>query len=242
MRATTSASGRVLRAGAIRSTRPVGRRRGRGAAIGFLLAAVAALLTAAAAEARPVVLTIHGGGFYKGDATMMVSVNDAFEAQGFRATAVEYTVGDIREGWRDVQRAARRFPARRRVYAYGESAGGGFSALLATKRDLIDGAVVHSPVIDLRDWGREYGDRFRCTTKRCWRRFSPGERRARAPVLEFLPEQDTLVDSADGVDWAERERRVRALTWPGWHLFPSRRGRDADLRRAGHFFLGLSRR
>jgi acetyl esterase/lipase len=238
----TSTSGHVCRAGASRSRRSVGRRRRRSAAIGFLLAAVVALLTAAAAEARPVVLTIHSGGFYKGDASMMDSVNDAFEAQGFRASAVEYTIGDIRAGWRDVQRAARSFPPRRRVYAYGESAGGGFSALLATKRGLIDGAVVHSPVIDLRAWGREYGDRFRCTTKRCWTRFSPGERGAKAPVLEFLPEQDTLVDPADGIDWAERERRVRALTWPGWHLFPSRRGRDADLRRAGHFFLGLGQR
>lgn len=238
----TSASGRVSRAGARDSKRSVGLRRGRSVAIGFLLAAVAALLPAAAAEARPVVLTIHSGGFFKGDASMMDSVNDAFEAQGFRARAVEYTIGDIRAGWRDVKRAARAFPPRRRVYAYGESAGGGFSALLATRRGLIDGAVVHSPVIDLRAWGGQYGDRFRCTTERCWTRFSPGERRARAPVLEFLPEQDTLVDPADGLDWAERERRVRALTWPGEHLFPSRRGREADLRRAGHFFLGLIRR
>lgn len=218
---------------------PAGHPSTRSIGLGLLLVSIAAMLTLAAPAAarKPVVLTIHGGGYYGLDASTMASVDQAFEAQGFRARPVDYTIGDIRAGWRDVRRAAAVYGPRRRVYAYGESAGGGLAGMLATKRGLIDGAVIHSPLVDLRPWGRQYGDRFSCTTKRCWLRFSPGKRRARAPVLAFVPEDDTLVDPAGALAWADRERRVRAVSWPGWHMFPSPRGRDADLRRAGRFLL-----
>jgi acetyl esterase/lipase len=206
----------------------------------LLTLAATLLLAAPAVAAKPVVLTIHGGGYFVDDTAMMAAVDASFEAAGFKSVPVDYTLGDIRAGWRDVRRAARRFP-HRRVYAYGESAGGGFAALLATTR-LIDGAVVHSPIVDLRAWGRQFGSRFRCETRRCWKRFSPARRKARAPVLEFVPTDDVMVDPTAALKWASRDPRVRARVWPGWHMAPSRRGRDADLRRAASFLHRLAGR
>lgn len=201
---------------------------------------LAIAFTAAAparADARPVVLTLHPGGYYLYDATMMTAVDTSFEAQGFKAVAVDYTTGDIKAGWRDVKAAARSYP-RRRVYAYGESAGGGFAAMLAGK-GLVDGAVVLSPLIDLRAWGRTYGDRFRCTTRNCWHRFSPSRMAARVPVREYVPTDDAFVDPSAALTWARRQPLVTAESWPGWHMCPSPKGREADLRRAGRFLSRL---
>lgn len=201
----------------------------------MLLAAGVAFAGPGHVERKPVVLTLHPGGYYLYDASMMATVDAAFEEQGFKAVAVDYTIGDIHAGWKDVKAAAKSFP-RRRVYAYGESAGGGFAALLAAK-GLVDGAVAHSPLVDLRPWGRIYGDRFRCTTRSCWNRYSPSRMSAKAPTLEFVPTDDTVVSPFAALRWARKQPLVRADRWPGWHMAPSPRGRAADLRRAGRFLL-----
>lgn len=203
----------------------------------LLLTVFVAVAVPARADAKPVVLTLHPGGYYLYDASMMAAVDASFEAQGFKAVAVDYTKGDIEAGWRDVKAAAGDYP-RRRVYAYGESAGGGFAAMLAAK-GLIDGAVVLSPLIDLRPWGRDYGDRFNCTTRTCWQRYSPSRMPARAPVLEYVPTDDAFVDPSAALVWARRQPLVTAESWPGWHMCPSPKGREADLRRAGRFLSRL---
>ena len=182
-------------------------------------------------------LTLHPGGYFLYDASMMAAVDASFEGQGFKAVAVDYTKGDIEAGWRDVKAAARNYPGRR-VYAYGESAGGGFAAMLAAK-GLVDGAVALSPLIDLRPWGRDYGDRFRCTTRRCWHRYSPSRMPARAPVLEYVPLDDEYVDPAAALVWARKEPLVTAESWRGPHMWRSPHGREADLRRAGRFLSHL---
>lgn len=190
---------------------------------------------APAPAAKPVVLTIHAGGYYLYDAASMAPQVAAFEAQGFRVESVEYRLGDIRAGWRDVRAAVRRYP-RRHIYVYGESAGAGYGGLLATT-DLIDGAVLKWPLIDLRPyWGPAQGARFACTTPACWDRFSAVERRALRPVLEFVPLEDQAASPASSLRWDRKNRSVHAITYPGPHGMPSPQGTAADLRRAGRFF------
>jgi len=205
---------------------------------GWLLALVGTILVGAAAPAtaaKPVVLTIHGGGYYLYDAASMATQVASFEAQGFRVESVEYKLGNIRAGWRDVRAAVRRYP-RRHVYVYGESAGAGYAGLLATT-DLIDGAVLYSPLIDLRPyWGPARGVRFSCTTEACWDRFSAVERRPLEPVLEFVPLDDQVASPASSLRWDRKYRKVRAITYPGPHGMPSPKGAAADLRRAGRYF------
>ena len=204
-------------------------------AVNALLALAAAVSVAApGSDDRPVVLTLHPGGYYLYDSSAMRGVDAAFEAQGFDAVAVNYTTGDIEAGWKDVKEVARTITDRP-IYAYGESAGGGYAGMLAVK-GLVDGAVLLSPLADLTDWGQEKGERFQCTTSECWDEFSPALRPARAPVLQFLPTDDDVVDPAAALDWAERDPLVEAETWPGFHLAPSPQGRPADLQRAGEFF------
>jgi acetyl esterase/lipase len=200
-----------------------------------LLGAGLLAVAAPAASAKPVVLTIHGGGYYLYDAASMATQVASFEAQGFKVESVEYRLGHIRAGWRDVRAAVHRYP-HRRVYAYGESAGAGYAGLLATTK-LIDGAALQSPLIDLRPyWGPERGSLFNCTTRRCWGRFSAVKKRAKQPVLEFVPLGDQVASPAASLRWAKRNRSVRAITYPGVHGMPSPKGQKADLRRAGRFF------
>lgn len=211
---------------------PPGRRMRR-----LLLAALAATLLAAApaGAAKPVVLTIHGGGYYMYDAASMATQVASFRAQGFKVESVEYRLGNIRAGWRDVRAAVRRYP-RRHVYAYGESAGAGYAGLLATT-GLIDGAVLQSPLIDLRPyWGPERGHLFSCTRRACWDRFSAVEKRALQPILMFVPLDDPFASSASSLRWERRNPSVRAISYHGWHGMPSPKGMAADLRRAGRYF------
>lgn len=204
-----------------------------------LFAAAAALLVSAVAAApavaaKPVVLTIHGGGYYMYDAASMATQVASFRAQGFKVESVEYRLGNIRAGWRDVRAAVRRYP-RRHVYAYGESAGAGYAGLLATT-GLIDGAVLQSPLIDLRPyWGPERGHLFACTRTACWDRFSAVEKRAMQPVLMFVPLDDPFASSASSLRWERRNPGVRAISYHGWHGMPSPKGMAADLRRAGRY-------
>jgi acetyl esterase/lipase len=186
-------------------------------------------------SAKPVVLTIHSGGYYMSNAASMASQVASFRAQGFKVESVEYRLGNIRAGWRDVRAAVRRYP-RRHVYAYGESAGAGYAGLLATTR-LIDGAALQSPLIDLRTfWGPERGHLFACTTRACWERFSAVRKRAKQPVLMFVPLDDPVASPASSLRWERRNRNVRAVAYPGWHGAPSPQGTAADLRRAGRYF------
>lgn len=201
----------------------------------LLVGALVWLVAAPAASAKPVVLTVHGGGYFLFDAASMTRQVAAFEAQGFKVESVEYQLGNIRAGWRDVRAAVRRYP-RRHIYAYGESAGAGYAGLLATTK-LIDGAVLQSPLVDLRPlWGPTQGQLFSCTTPSCWRRFSAVLKRPKQPVLEFVPLDDQIASPDSSLLWDRRNRRVRAVTYPGIHGMPSPKGLDADLRRAGRFF------
>lgn len=200
------------------------------------LLAFGLLLSAApAAAAKPVVLTIHGGGYYLYDAASMRTQVASFRAQGFKVESVEYRLGNIRAGWRDVRAAVRRYP-RRHVYVYGESAGGGYAGLLATTKS-IDGAALQSPLVDLRPyWGPERGSLFSCTAPRCWSRFSAVRRRAKRPVLAFVPLADSIASPVSTLRWAKRNRSVHAIVYAGYHGMPSPRGLESDLRRAGRFF------
>ena len=206
----------------------------------FAVAAMLALsLTVPArAEAKPVVLLIHGGGYYL-DYGIIHPAATVFEAHGLQPVLVDYAIGDIAQARRDVRAAAGRFPDRT-VFAYGESAGGGLAAMLA-QSDLIDAAALHSPLADLTEerWaglGREFG----CWWEECLRRFSPALSDARQPTLAMVPEQDQAVDPRRVLDWAANDPLVRSISYPGGHLEASPLGSVGDLERFADFFLSVA--
>lgn len=188
-----------------------------------------------AAAARPVVLVVHGGGFVSGEAETMKRITTVFRAEGFRSAAVRYTLGDIRAAHRDLRAAVDRFPRRRDVFLYGESAGGTLAALLAGGRR-VDGVAAHSPLVDLTgDELERHGWDIRCSSS-CLGNYSPALRPVRQPVFAFVPTDDQVLDPGPSLDWLESERKVRGRSYPGLHMQPSPLGWYGDLHRAARFF------
>lgn len=191
--------------------------------------------TPGAARATPVVLTMHGGGYVLGSADEMKATDALFERLGYRAVSIDYTRGNISAGWRDVKAAAGSYGPRRRVYAFGVSAGGGYAAKLA-ERGMVDAAFGSSPLVDLTGKWAPIGAYFRCTTRHCRRRFSPALRNPRNPFRALIPLEDSYVDPADALGWAGREARVTATTYHGEHTMPTPAGHSSDVGDAADWF------
>ena len=102
--------------------------------------------------ARPVMLLFHGGGWILFSGAPMASEEEAARMQGFETINVDYVLGDVPTAFTQAVQLAKQLKKRgRRVYAYGESAGGTMAAFLA-QRGLADSAAVHSPVSSIPDF------------------------------------------------------------------------------------------
>lgn len=187
------------------------------------------------ALAKPVVLTIHGGGYVLGGADQMEPTNDLFAALGYEALSIDYTLGNIGAGWRDVRAVAKSYPPRRRIFAFGVSAGGGYAAKLA-ERGLVDAGYGYSPLVDLTGKWAAAGAYFRCTTDYCQQRFSPVLRSPLSPFRALIPLEDSCVDPGDALGWAVREMKVTAVTYHGEHCSPTSAGYGGDVGAASDWF------
>jgi acetyl esterase/lipase len=129
-----------------------------------VLAALATLAVPASAQAttyrgpasaQRAVVILHGGGFAYASAADTEDTARAFANAGYRAVNLSYPLRDLWGAKAALKRAIDdlRRPGRR-IYTYGESAGGGMSALAAAER-WVDGAYAWAPVSDLVAWRHE---------------------------------------------------------------------------------------
>jgi hypothetical protein len=100
-----------------------------------------------AAQAKPVPLLFHAGGFCWGDGQQMRQAA-AYAKPRFQPDKVDYPLckPDLGAETRYAVAEIKRFP-HRKVYAYGESAGGSIAARLA-ELGLVEAAAVQAPVAD----------------------------------------------------------------------------------------------
>jgi len=107
------------------------------------------------ASSKRAVVLIHGGSFGLGGPYMTQDSCRAFAAKGYYVINSDYPLGDLlgAERYLGVQVTSAR-KGGRKVFAYGESAGGGLAALLAS-RSLVNAAFAWAPVSDLYRWKAE---------------------------------------------------------------------------------------
>jgi acetyl esterase/lipase len=106
------------------------------------------------ASSRAEVLVFHGGSYWLNiPGTEAAAV--AYAGLGFRAVMVDYTLNDLTATLKYVRDLAKAEGKKYKwLYAYGDSAGGGLSALLAAQ-GLVDGAFAWAPTVDLVRWQSE---------------------------------------------------------------------------------------
>ena len=103
-------------------------------------------------RAATAVIVIHGGGFLSGTPTKTASICAGLGRDGLAVTNLDYPVRDFAGTYQAVKAAtAEAGRHSRMVFSYGESAGGGLSALAAA-RGWVDGAFAWAPVSDIAAW------------------------------------------------------------------------------------------
>lgn len=207
-------------------------RRGRALAILPLLAAILLPGPAGAATERPVVLLVHGGAWVGGDPSDMSLAADISRRLGMQPDSVYYPLGDVVVANRAVRSAALSWRRRgRTVLAYGESAGGTMTELLATEC-LVGLAVGNSAPPDLTTWPPPQAgfpwDYLGGGDLASRRRNSPALQRQCAPVLAEHSPADVTVPIHYALAFARKfPRTVTLLRVPGGHLGPPRAGNIA---------------
>jgi len=217
-------------------------------AVKIALALIAAVLlvpvgVADASEQRPVLLLIHGGGFFEGSPEAMDYAAGIAAAQGgFETLQPAYPLNDLPAAFRQVRDVAIRLRAQgRSVYAYGDSAGGAIAAWLASN-GYVRAAGAKSPPTALRAWHTRYAQRYvraRPGDPHSWRYlkatwdamrfYSSANRPSRRPVRIFHGCADTVVPCAMNIGFAERDPRVSLVRVPGQHGDPAARARSFTL-------------
>lgn len=108
-----------------------------------------------AAKPRAQVIVLHGGSFILGSSAMTSDSCARFARAGINAFNLDYPLGDLEAAESYLLSRAQELRASRLpLFAYGESAGGGLSALLAA-RSRVDAAFAWAPVSDLLAWQGE---------------------------------------------------------------------------------------
>jgi acetyl esterase/lipase len=187
--------------------------------LGVLLAA---LVFAPMAQAKPVVLTFHAGGFLLGSPELVQPAVDHAERKGAKVVNVRYTLGDPNRALKEAASLAKRFP-KRRTFAYGESAGGALVGRLAQK-GLVKRAATYSPLADVTTFANGlFADAGRVKLI---------GRRSRAPILAMVAEQEDPAYARDIRKWARSDRKVKLREIPGQHL-----GDEASMRGAVRWLL-----
>jgi acetyl esterase/lipase len=114
-----------------------------------LIALLFAAADGAPAKVRskpPILLMFHAGGFIFNCTTPCLAwAEDVAENHGFKARDIEYPLGSVPSA---MAAAVDAVPPRRRVFAYGESAGGLLAARLA-QTGRVEAAAVQPPVSNL---------------------------------------------------------------------------------------------
>jgi acetyl esterase/lipase len=186
-------------------------------AIGYVLAAP----QPAAAGGRPVLLMFHAGGFVFDTPDMLEKAVPAARQRGFRAIRVTYTEADPAAALDDARKAAERFRGRR-VYAYGESAGGSLAARLA-QLGLVRSAATYSPVADVSVFAEgiytdEEQEEGFLGTEAEQRRVSPTGKDSQRPILALAAAGESPPLKRAITHWARSDTDVIRRVVPGDHL------------------------
>ena len=106
-------------------------------------------------NSKRAVILIHGGSFGLGGPYLTEDSCRKFASAGYYVINSDYPLGDLLGAERHLRvQAAKARRNHRKVFAYGESAGGGLAALLSA-RSLVDAAFAWAPVSDLYRWKSE---------------------------------------------------------------------------------------
>jgi acetyl esterase/lipase len=177
------------------------------------LLAVLALAAPGNASAKPVLLLFHPGGFCFGKPAMM---NDAaaYAEPRFQPVKVDYPLCDLSAALRYSINEAKRFP-NRKVYAYGESAGGSIAARLGEMK-LVQGTAVQDPVANVVKFMKPYEAYFGVDWSDEARWMSPDRHPSRGRIRAWIAQDDSL--SPDSWRWARKDPKVVGQGVPGRHL------------------------
>jgi acetyl esterase/lipase len=199
-----------------------------------VVAAFGAPTAAAEAPPKPVLLLIHGGGFFAGDPGYMDYAAAIAAEQGeFATLQPSYPLDDLPAAFvqmKDLALSLRR--QGRRVFAYGDSAGGGIAAWLAS-RGYVAAAAAKAPPTALRAWNSSFARRYRTDPPgdpHSWRHLRVSEDDLRAyssagrpslrPLLIFQSCEDRIVPCAMNAGFAERDPQVSLARIWGVHTDP----------------------
>lgn len=172
---------------------------------------------------RPVLLLLHPGSFWLGNASTMQPAAAIAARYGFRPILAEYPLEDLSRAVRWTKRQARKYHRRGRdVYAYGESSGGTLAALLADD-DLVGAAATYSPLPDLISYMESlprptYYAHLIAASRAMMRRYSPIRYQAERPILAAVGATDYPVIKSSVNRWAERDEGVRTIELDGGHV------------------------
>lgn len=188
-------------------------------------AAVSREAVGPAGSVAPQLILIHGGSFLYGDPSFESLTRRLALGAGFAPHYLRYPLGDMPGAFQAARTEAVRLRARygSAVYAYGSSAGGTLSALLAGD-GLVSAAVAKAPVSDLVEWewplgayGPDYFERIGLSAPAARRRLSPLRRRARHPLLILQGRRDRVVPLAMSRKYAVKFKRVYLWVVQGGH-------------------------
>lgn len=201
------------------------------AAAGLLLAALPLAGPADAAEPRPVLLLIHGGGFVEGSpAGMDYAAAIAAHEGEFATLQPAYPLNDLSGAFQRLADVALALDDQgREVYAYGDSAGGAIAVWLASQ-GYVEAAAAKAPPTALVGWrsatARHYATaatndrrswRHLRATPRVRRRYSTAYRPSLRPVRIFQSCGDVVVPCSINAGFARRDPKVSLRSIWGPH-------------------------
>lgn len=189
------------------------------------------------------VILIHGGSFGLGSTQMTEDSCQVFADQGYYAINSDYPLGDLSGAESHLVRLAREARlGRRKVFAYGESAGGGLSALLSA-RALVDAAFAWAPVSDLYRWQSDSEPGF--VNWSGFKDYSPGllkrlsavrwASRSSTPLLVVHGRDDRKVPLSQSLRLKKRYKHMRLRIVSGGHEQGEESFRSATRSAAGFF-------
>jgi acetyl esterase/lipase len=188
----------------------------------LVLAALVAPAGAVAAEPRPVLLLIHGGGFVEGTPAMMDYAATIAAREGdFVTRQPAYPLNDLAGAFERLAGVALALGAQgREVYAYGDSAGGAIAVWLAAN-GYVEAAAGKAPPTALVGWrsatARHYATadasdrrswRHLRATPRVRRKYSTAFGRSLRPVRIYQSCADTVVPCSVSINFARRDPNV----------------------------------
>ncbi|HET6570580.1 MAG TPA: alpha/beta hydrolase fold domain-containing protein [Solirubrobacterales bacterium] len=209
----------------------------------LLAAAFGAPVAAAEPPPKPVLLLLHGGGFFTGDPGYMDYAAAIAAEQGeFATLQPSYPLDDLPAAFAQMKGLALSLRRQgRRVFAYGDSAGGGIAAWLAS-RGYVAAAAAKAPPTALRAWksafaryyasaaaGDPHSWRHLHASEADLRTYSSAGRPSLRPLLIFQSCEDRIVPCAMNVGFAERDPRVSLVGIWGAHADPE--AKDWSFRR-----------